>query len=73
MTIGNKIEFLRRSRGMSQETLAMILSVSRQTIYKWEQNLATPSLEKIKAITNYFQISYDDLLNDCRTIDIIIR
>lgn len=73
MTIGLKIELLRKSRGLTQEELAAILGVSRQTVYKWEQNLAVPTLDKIKLITDYFIISYDDLLNDNKVIELVIR
>lgn len=72
MKIGAKIEFLRKSKGLTQEQLATYLEVSRQTIYKWEQSIAFPSLEKIKLIILFFNISYDDLLNDSKTVNIII-
>ena len=36
MTLGEKLQTLRRSRGLSQEQLAEILEVSRQAVSKWE-------------------------------------
>ena len=42
MTLGEKIQLLRRSRGLSQEQLAAELDVSRQAISKWENDQSSP-------------------------------
>lgn len=64
MTIGEKISQLRNSAGMSQETLADKLSVSRQSVSKWEMDLAQPQIDKILAFCKLFGISTDELLYD---------
>lgn len=64
MDLGNKILELRKKRGYSQEELAEILNVSRQTISKWETNQSNPELDKAIELSNLFQISLDDLTNN---------
>ena len=64
MKLGEKINFIRKKNGMSQEDLANKLDVSRQTVYKWETDNATPELDKIKAIASLFNVSFDYLIND---------
>lgn len=62
MEIGKKIEFYRRRAFLTQEDLADKMEVSRQTIYKWEHNLAYPELRKLEVLTKILNISFDDLL-----------
>lgn len=49
---------------MSQESLAEKLSVSRQSIYKWETGECMPGWEKIKLISKLFNVSFDYLMDD---------
>lgn len=62
MDIGNKIHQLRKISGMTQEQLAEKLSVSRQTVSKWESGGTTPDLESMVKIGRMFQVSLDELL-----------
>ena len=64
MTIGQKIIQLRTSRGISQEKLAELMGVSRQSISKWEMEQAVPQIDKILQISEIFSVSCDDLLQD---------
>lgn len=64
MKLSEKLSFLRKEKGWSQEQLANKLSVSRQAIYKWEAGMAVPEIEKIKKLSNIFGTSLDELLND---------
>lgn len=59
--LSEKIYQLRRRSGLSQEQLAEKIGVSRQTISKWEGGLAKPELEKLKALSEFFQITIDEL------------
>lgn len=70
MSINKRIAQLRRWKGWTQEYLAELLNVSRQTIYKWEAGLAKPELPKIDRLVKLFQCSYDDLLSEKPTIDL---
>ena len=62
MTFGQKLQQLRRARGMSQEDLAGQLSVTRQTISKWELDQSTPDLPYLAAISEFFGVSTDYLI-----------
>ncbi len=64
MTIGEKIAKLRASLGISQEELAERISVSRQSVSKWEMNQALPQIDKVLLLCNLFGISTDDLLQN---------
>lgn len=61
---------MRRWKGWSQERLAELLDVSRQTVYKWEAGLSTPTLPKIQTLVQLFDCTFDDLLTDKPTIEI---
>ena len=52
---------LRRKQGLSQEQLGEKIGVSRQAISKWEGGQSTPELDKLKALSECFQISLDKL------------
>ena len=64
MTIGQKITNLRTAMDISQETLADRLSVSRQSVSKWEMDQAQPQIDKILQLCELFNISADELLYD---------
>ncbi|MCI9317372.1 MAG: helix-turn-helix transcriptional regulator [Oscillospiraceae bacterium] len=59
--LSEKIYSLRRKNGLSQEQLAEKIGVSRQAISKWEGGLSTPELEKLRALSECFQITIDEL------------
>ena len=64
MKLGDKIIYLRRKAGWSQEELSEKLDVSRQSISKWESGQATPDVERIIELSNIFGVSTDYLLKD---------
>ena len=64
MKLNEKILLLRKKAGMSQEELADKLDVSRQAIYKWESENSKPEMDKIRALTKLFNVSFDYLMND---------
>lgn len=64
MTIGEKITKLRKEQNLTQEQLADILKVSRQSVSKWERNVAYPDTEKLIRISKIFECSLDYLLKD---------
>ena len=64
MTIGEKIIHLRIVNNMSQEKLAQLLNVSRQSISKWESGESLPQIDNVLELSNLFKISTDELLND---------
>lgn len=62
MNIADRIQNLRKLRGISQEQLADRLGVSRQTISKWESEQSAPDMEKIILLSDYFEVTTDYLL-----------
>ena len=62
MTIGEQIQTIRISKGFTQEYLAELLNVSRQSVSKWELGQSIPDVEKIIRMSELFQISTDTLL-----------
>ena len=59
-----KIQKLRKQKGLSQEALAEKVTVTRQTISKWELNQSTPDLDFIAQLSNIFNVSSDYLIKD---------
>lgn len=64
MKLADKIQQLRKCHGYSQEDLAAICNVSRQSISKWEANIALPETEKLIILSNLFHVTIDVLLKD---------
>lgn len=64
MTIDQKILQLRTSKGISQEELAEMLGVSRQSVSKWEMGQALPQIDKVLQLSEIFSVSTDELLHD---------
>ena len=63
MEFCEKLQELRKSRGLTQEELAEALYVSRTAVSKWELGRGYPSIDSLKEISNYFTITIDDLLS----------
>ena len=57
-----RLNRLRKERGMSQEELAEIVGVSRQAVQKWESGASQPNMENLVAISAYFGVTLDYLL-----------
>lgn len=64
MTLGEKIQILRKQNGLSQEALAEKLAVTRQTVSKWELNRSMPDLDFIARLSELFHVSADYLIKD---------
>ena len=64
MTLAEKLKFLRKQAGMSQEQLAEKLGASRQAVTKWETDAGIPDIENVIAISALFDISIDELLSN---------
>ena len=64
MTTGEKLAALRKRKGITQEYLAEILKVSRQSVSRWEMDAAFPETEKLIRLSRLLECSIDFLLND---------
>lgn len=62
MTLGKKLQKLRKRQGLSQEALAEKVKVTRQTISKWELDQSTPDLVYIDQLSGIFGVSTDYLI-----------
>lgn len=62
MTLGEKIQRLRKETGLSQEALAEKINVTRQTVSKWECNQSSPDLDFIAQLSDIFNVSADYLI-----------
>jgi|GEM_PF-5511688 putative DNA-binding protein len=63
-SIGDRIYSLRKKLGLSQEEFARRIGVSRQVVSKWEMNQVIPLTDKLKKISEEFNISYDEIFGD---------
>jgi len=61
--IGVKIQTLRKNKNMTQAQLADVLSVSAQSVSKWENHLSTPDISLLPIIARFFGITMDELFN----------
>lgn len=64
MTFGQKLKKLRNENNLTQEQLADMIFVTRTAISKWETDNGYPSIDSLKAISNFFSISIDELISD---------
>ena len=62
MNIADRIQYLRKQKGLSQEELADKIGVSRQAVSKWESEQSTPDLDKIIVMSDLFEVTTDYIL-----------
>lgn len=70
MEFHEKLQELRKNRGLTQEELAECLYVSRTAISKWESGRGYPSIDSLKEISKFFSVSIDDLLSGDKLLSI---
>ncbi|MBQ8188936.1 MAG: helix-turn-helix transcriptional regulator [Lachnospiraceae bacterium] len=70
MEFHEKLQELRKNRGLTQEELAEGLYVSRTAISKWESGRGYPSIDSLKEISNYFSVTIDELLSSEKLLSI---
>ncbi len=64
MKFSEKLRYLRIENGFSQEELAEKFGISRQTVSKWESGISLPEVDKLIALSDYFEVTIDYLLRD---------
>ena len=69
MKLAQRIQYLRKMKGISQEELAEKAGVSRQAVSKWESDQSTPDVEKIIIMSDYFGVTTDYILKGIQTVE----
>ena len=62
MNMADRIQHLRKCKGISQEELAEKLGVSRQAVSKWERSEASPDTDNLIALAKIYELSLDELI-----------
>ena len=70
-TLGTKISELRKSKGLTQEQLAIQLNVSSQAVSKWETNLSIPDLPILIELSNILNVTLDELIKQQERQEIV--
>lgn len=64
MTLGEKIQQLRKENNLSQEQLAEKVNISRQAISKWELDITAPDIQSIILLCKIFNVTSDELIGN---------
>lgn len=64
MSFQEQLQTLRKAKGLSQEKLAEFLGISRQSVAKWEVGQCYPDIARLIALSDFFKVSIDKLVND---------
>ncbi len=67
MELGEQLQKLREQKNMSREELAQEMNVSRQAVYKWENNKGYPDIENLIKLSELYEITLDELIKNDRT------
>ena len=70
MELNEKLQELRKQKGLTQEELAKVLFVSRTAISKWESGRGYPSIDSLKVIAEFFNVTIDELLSSKELLSI---
>ena len=63
MEFHERIQELRKGKGLTQEELAQALYVSRTAVSKWESGRGYPNIDSLKALSKFYSVSIDELLS----------
>ena len=70
MEFNEKLQELRKQKGLTQEDLAEALYVSRAAVSKWESGRGYPNIDSLKEISRFFSVTIDDLLSGSEILTI---
>ncbi|GAB1787055.1 helix-turn-helix domain-containing protein [Priestia megaterium] len=67
MRLGEQLQKLREQKNMSREELAQKMNVSRQAVYKWENDKGYPDIENLIKLSELYEITLDELIKNDHT------
>lgn len=73
MEFNEKLQELRKNKGLTQEELAQAIFVSRTAVSKWESGRGYPSIDSLKALAAFFSVTVDDLITGEKIVTIAER
>ena len=73
MEFNEKLQQLRKSRGLTQEELAEALFVSRTAVSKWESGRGYPNIDSLKEISGFFSVTVDELISGEKILSLAER
>ena len=73
MEFNEKLQALRKQKGLSQEELASMLYVSRTAISKWESGKGYPNIDSLKAISRFYSVTIDELLSGEEALSLAVE
>lgn len=65
----NKLKTLRKEKGLSQDALAEMLGISRQSISKWERGESSPDTDNLLALAQVYGITVDEIINSDKPVE----
>ncbi|PGX40553.1 transcriptional regulator [Priestia megaterium] len=68
MRLGNQLQRLREEKNMSREELAQQINVSRQAVYKWENNKGYPDIQNLLRLSEIYETTIDELIKNDPTL-----
>ncbi|WP_310883713.1 helix-turn-helix domain-containing protein [Priestia megaterium] len=67
MELGEQLQRLREEKNLSREELAQVMNVSRQAVYKWENNKGHPDIENLIKLSDLYNVTIDELIEGDRS------
>jgi len=68
LRLGNQLQRLRKAKNMSREELAQQINVSRQAVYKWENNKGYPDIQNLLRLSEIYETTIDELIKNDPTL-----
>jgi transcriptional regulator with XRE-family HTH domain len=68
LRLGNQLQRLREAKNMSREELAQQINVSRQAVYKWENNKGYPDIQNLLRLSEIYETTIDELIKNDPTL-----
>ena len=68
MSLGEQLKKLRESKGFSQEDVAKKIGVTRQAVYKWENDKSYPDIDNLILLSEMYNVTLDELIKGNQNI-----